>query len=223
MRSLGRCSRASGFGQSDSGTWFTTTHRIKKELSICQSLLCLALKPSKCLVYSHNYSSKARSFTFASLHRSCRVSTWLRQPIRMREDALGVCGSVSRTQASSTVVASLSIFVPGVGRSGSVSETVHTDSPTLLFSLLAAEAEVDKRATDVSRVEPLPFLKSWSLEKMNHMNHERTSENMDVTVSGCVERDGGSRAHPAPGLCLCETWIPCCLSYRPAYLSPGDV
>ena len=29
--------------QSYSGTWLTTTHRIKKELSICQSLLCLDL------------------------------------------------------------------------------------------------------------------------------------------------------------------------------------
>ena len=30
-------------GRLYSGTWLTTTHRIKKELSICQSLLCLDL------------------------------------------------------------------------------------------------------------------------------------------------------------------------------------
>jgi len=35
--------RVRQLGQTYSGTWFTTTHRIKKELSICQSLLCLDL------------------------------------------------------------------------------------------------------------------------------------------------------------------------------------
>jgi hypothetical protein len=67
------------------GTWFTTTHRIKKELSICQSLLCLDLvsfpvlsqiKPQapKIILLSFWSNNKTAFIPFCGINAPARAS-----------------------------------------------------------------------------------------------------------------------------------------------------